>query len=320
MRMGVGRYLSGLLIFLLVLLSDQQGQAQSGQNPFELTPRLSPSEQKTEESENSIDSTLVPTNPFELQRPAEQSTGEAAPLTSPSPEEQTNVTAPSESIRSPGSSNREDGPLLLLVIALLFISTLVFIFFRSLYRKTYKAILNDNMLSQLYREREAGALGRFLISYVVFFLSGGLFIYVAGDHLGVLPAGSMLSQIAWITLALTAVFLGKHLLLAIIGYVFPVRKEIQRYSFTIMVFSIVLGLLLVPGCLLVGYAPLNWRTPAIFIILGIIVLAYLLRSIRGLFIANRFVFSYQFHFLLYICAVEIVPALFLYKLLIDNFS
>ncbi|MCB0639495.1 MAG: DUF4271 domain-containing protein, partial [Lewinella sp.] len=113
-------------------------------------------------------------------------------------------------------------------------------------------------------------------------------------------------------------FTGKHLLLAILGAIFPFRAEVKRYSFTIMVFSYLLGVVLAPACFLISYAPDNWARPLIYVVLGLIVIVYFLRSARGLFIANRFVFSHQFHFLLYICAVEIVPALTLYKVLSEG--
>jgi hypothetical protein len=125
------------------------------------------------------------------------------------------------------------------------------------------------------------------------------------------------SQFLYITAGITALMIIKHLLLAIIGYVFPVEKETSRYSFTIMVFAIVLGLFLTIGTVILAYAPAEYHRLIIYICLGTLLAVYLLRSFRGLFIANRFIFNYQFHFLSYICAVEIGPALCLFKYLTD---
>ena len=44
-------------------------------------------------------------------------------------------------------------------------------------------------------------------------------------------------------------------------------------------------------------------------------LTYIFRSLRGLFVAGRFLAFHKFHFLLYICTVEIAPVLILIKLI-----
>jgi hypothetical protein len=54
--------------------------------------------------------------------------------------------------------------------------------------------------------------------------------------------------------------------------------------------------------------------------LSLLVILYLLHAVRGMVIANRFIFLYQFHFLLYLCVIEIMPALYLYKLMYNGLS
>jgi hypothetical protein len=118
--------------------------------------------------------------------------------------------------------------------------------------------------------------------------------------------------------ALAGFFLFKHLLLQIVGFVFPVKKEISAYNFTIIIFNIVLGFVIVPAIFFTAYAPAAIREYVIFGTAGVIALTYLFRGLRGLFIANRFLAWHKFHFLLYLCAVEIAPLLIVVKLLFNQ--
>lgn len=304
--------------------------AQNTNNPFELSPRLAPAAQIEKHEEGN---TASETNPFDLDRagrpttsPNESSAVDASgnpfDLVAPTKPVDDNEAASGEEEASDVSvttaeGTTTDGSLLLITLLLLGAGTLSIIFFRGMYVKAYRALFNDNLLSQLYREREAGALGVFLITYAVFFLAAGFFTVLALRHWGYLEKQGLWSQFMYITAGIAGLMVFKHLLLAIIGYVFPVQKETSRYSFTIMIFAIVLGLFLTVGTAMLAYIPIGYQTPVIYICLGTMLAVYLLRSFRGLFIANRFIFNYQFHFLSYICAVEIGPALCLFKYLTD---
>lgn len=317
----------GLIFFLLSLVLVLR--AQSTSNPFELSPRLT-TEDRTA---TAVAQDTTPGNPFDLKRPGQAKvldTGTMSvptnpfDLAAPSPslaEEKPILAPPTEGEEKPTEKQelqQADSTLLLLTLLLLSILTLCLIFFRTVYQKAYRALFNDNLLSQLYREREAGASGVFLITYSLFFLSGGLFLVLMLRHQGYLSTSASLGQqYLYITLAVTGLITFKHLVLALIGYVFPVQKETSRYSFTIMVFAIVLGFFLTLATIVLAYVPENSRDLVIYISLGVLLLLYLVRTLRGLVIANRFIFNYQFHFLSYICAVEIGPALCLLKFLTD---
>ena len=323
-------------VLLLVVLGEVFAlRAQNTPNPFELTPRLDPAAQV---AATEVQNTTTPgANPFDLQRPGQQPTAptSAAPQdTSANPFDLVVPATPTElitretndakkagdtqdALAAPADDPGTNGALLLITSLLLSAATLSIIFFRGMYLKAYRALFNDNLLSQLYREREAGALGIFLITYSVFFLAAGFFTVLALRHWGYLGREALWSQFVYITIGITSLMVVKHLLLAIIGYVFPVEKETSRYSFTIMVFAIILGLFLTIGAVILAYAPAEYHRGIIYICVGTLLTVYLLRSFRGLFIANRFIFNYQFHFLSYICAVEIGPALCLFKYLTD---
>jgi hypothetical protein len=208
--------------------------------------------------------------------------------------------------------------LLGIVVLVLGTGTLLFIFFRTLLYKTYTALFNDNLLSQLYRERKSGAIGQFVLSYLLFFMSAALFLSLAAAHFGQLTDLSLWARFVLLLGVVGGAYLLKHTVLALLGYIFPVEKEVSMYSFTVMIFAIAMGIVLMFGSVLLAYAQESWRIWVIYGTGGALLLLLLLRSARGLFIGGRFIFNYKFHFISYLCAVELGPTLCLIKLFIPS--
>ncbi|RMF03502.1 MAG: DUF4271 domain-containing protein [Bacteroidetes bacterium] len=320
---------------LLFTLSSIHAQ---GGNPFELSPRLAREAQATPATGAASLGSARTDNPFELQprlNPDQLQITSRAPSVRSNPfdlaprQPDRNITVLSSPPRSPvlqegEAANDGDtaqpatGWLLVGMIGLLSLTAVFYILFQGLYRKAYRAMWSDNMMSQLYRERSSGQLGSFILTYLLFLLSAAFFLTLAAQKLGYkLSPGTHYSYLL-VFGALTAVFLAKHLVLAILGYVFPVGNEARRYSFSIMVFAIVLGPVLALASLAVAYTSPQLQFPFIYLTGGIVLAAYFIRSVRGLFIANRLVRSYFFHFLLYLCAIEIIPLLWMYKLVFST--
>lgn len=282
--------------------------AQSADNPFELLPRL-PQEERTGAIDPVRDSlAALSRNPFEIVQPIPEAPPEPV------------LEVIRDPVISPEPPEKDDGFLFGLNIFLVLLTALILVFFRGLYRRGFRALFNDNLLGQLYRDREANALGPFLVGYFLFFLSAAFFVYLLLTYYGLSAPERPLLLYFFLIGALTLLFLGKHLLLWLVGAIFPVSREMSRYSFTIMVFAIIIGLLLTPASLFISYVPETVREPLILLTLGMVAALYLLRSLRGLFIANRFVLGNLFHFLLYICTVEVAPVLVLYKIVLNNMS
>ena len=97
--------------------------------------------------------------------------------------------------------------------------------------------------------------------------------------------------------------------------VFPIAKEIKLYNYIIMIGGIFLSMVLLPLNIFIAYSPDSLKELFIFAAFGIIGLVYLMRSLRSLSVASPFLMTDQFHFLLYLCAVEIAPITILIKLL-----
>ncbi len=141
-----------------------------------------------------------------------------------------------------------------------------------------------------------------------------IFIFLfLGDFQPVEPNGiyTLLSYIGIVA----GLFITKHIVLNILAATFPIKKSILQYSFMIIIFSIILGLFLVPVNILLAFAPEGFRRPVIYIAIACIALIYLFRAFRGLFLSSKFISMHKFHFFMYLCTVEIAPLMVLLKLI-----
>ncbi len=274
--------------------------AQQSSNPFELTPRLetigTPFEQPT----------VVSSNPFDLVAPTKEST--AAPTKKA-------VRPAKPKISKEGAYKRF---LFISLMITLLLLTLLMTFLRPFFQKVYSAFGSDNMFNQVYRERESIGLTPFILLYILFFLNAGLFLYLVLDHYKIAVANTHLLGWLYCTGAIVVIFVAKHLIVSIVGAVFPIQKETRLYNFLIIIFSVIIGLVLAPVNVLLAYGPDHIESYLFYFALGTLGLIYLFRYLRGLAIANRFVAFHKFHFLLYICTVEIAPVFFLVKLLLNQ--
>lgn len=292
------------MLFALGLVLSVWGgtYCQNTASPFDLIPRI-------ETNEDSIVTISTSSNPFDLVK--------MSPASRPTTSSQTGFVV--EKKDKPLSTKEKtaiyDRFLFVIILAMMVILTLVVTIFRIFISKIWKAFLNDNLLHQLMREQSTGVTVAYSILYLMFFINAGIFLFLLCDYFEVSIATTNFASLMICIGGVMGFFLVKHLLLQIVKGVFPVEKEVSSYSFTITVFNIVVGFFLVPMILLIAYAPDSVTQVMIYTTLGLLVLALLFRSLRGLFIASRFFAWHKFHFFLYLCAVEIAPVVVTVKLL-----
>ena len=306
------RYLQTLLVILSLSFALS---AQTAANPFELTERL-PASVATEAA------VVVPTgNPFDL-RPGTgialqpPSAPAAAPKKNgPESTRRGNTTVPL--VIQSTDPDKGKGSILAIHIILLLLLSGLWLLFGDLLRQCLRGTVNDGLMNQLYTRRSGGELGALWACYVYFFFSAGFFMYLLAMRFNIsLGMGIWGSWLTYSLVVAAAVGI-KNLVLLFYARLFPVRREVSRYAFALMVFAILAGLFIAPINLLISYAPAGWRTTFIYGGLALIVSAYLLHLFRGIFIANRLATSRPVHILLYICAIEIAPLLLIYRYLSD---
>jgi Domain of unknown function (DUF4271) len=190
---------------------------------------------------------------------------------------------------------------------------------RSSINNAFEALYSDTALRQIYKEPVIGWGGiSYILLYSLFWINAGIFAYLLMGYYGIKSPYNQFWTFMLCIGGVGLIFLIKHIILYIIALVFPIEKEIRTYNFIILTAGILLGLLLMPLNLFIAYAPSSISELAIFAGIGAVLFFYLVRSLRGLSVALPHIFTNRFHFLLYLCAVEIAPLMILIKVIEIN--
>ncbi|MBK9337358.1 MAG: DUF4271 domain-containing protein [Lewinellaceae bacterium] len=177
---------------------------------------------------------------------------------------------------------------------------------RSIVAKAWRGFLNDNALSIAQKEA-TGLIGSapYYLLYSSFLLNAGMFIFLIARHFNPRTFNNIGFMLVCLLIA-GVLFLSKYILLTILGSLYPVATEVRRYNFLILIFNCVLGLFLVPFNFLIAFAR-DFGDFMVFWTLALAGIFYLYRSVRATAIGSKFLSGNLFHFLLYLCVVEIAP-------------
>jgi len=222
----------------------------------------------------------------------------------------------------PISTGKTTNPNFLFVtisILLLFLTMLV-VMNRGLLANIYRAIFSDTYLKMVYRFQNNSQTLTYGLFYLFFFLNAGLFLFLLLKQMkfNFFSSDPLLFFVC--VGVVTLIYLVRHLVLRIIGVIFPVTKEVGYFSFTILAFNIFLGIALLPINGLISFS--GDKIANICMYLGIIIflLLYCIRQLRGMLLAANYLTYQKFHFIIYLCTVEIAPVIILAKLIFTSAS
>lgn len=287
--------------------------AQEG-NPFDLLPRL-----KTDTEEPNLEvyeEEAINANPFDLVEPPKDYAPNVSTSIPRSPSAPVEEVRPSLENRTPSSENRR--LILGLILFSLVYLTMLTTAFRSFLSRAYRAFLNGNMMNQVFRESQAGKKFPYVFLYTIFFVNLSLFIFFLLKRMPIeiTFVKNDFQLFMGLLGGVVILFLLKHFVLWFLATFFPLKKEAETYSFAIMIFSVMLGYALIPANLLMAYGAEEIATISMYLMFGLLVLVYLFRALRGVLIANKYLVYNTFHFLLYICTIELAPVLIIAKLVL----
>lgn len=295
------RVINILFVFITLVFGGQL----SAQNPFEVrqTPNLAARDtlKENKSPEESIDHS----NPFEIKHvPANYAIRDTLLVKKP----------------IPITSKKTANPNFLFVtisILLLFLTMLV-VLNRSLLANIYRAILSDTFLKSVYRFQNNSQTLSYGLFYLFFILNAGLFLFLLLKQMKVDYFSSDPILFFVCVGIIAAVYLVRHLVLKIIGVIFPVTKEVGYFNFTILAFNIFLGIALLPINGLISFSGDYIATLCLYIGVIIFVILYSIRQLRGMLLAANFLTYQKFHFIIYLCTVEIAPVIILAKLIFTS--
>jgi hypothetical protein len=178
-----------------------------------------------------------------------------------------------------------------------------------------QSVYDKNLSQQIFRTQTREITFSSALLSVNFILMSALFVQfflIKYYHATTLEN---ISGIFFLIFLFTLFYVGKLILLQLIGVLFEVKQECDEYAFIFTSFSKTLGLTLIPA-LFVFYCAQEKFSNFIFIItVFVCAFFFLLLVWRGLSTAYKLMYRSLYHFFIYVCLVEISPIFLLFKLL-----
>jgi hypothetical protein len=202
-------------------------------------------------------------------------------------------------------------------VLVLVLSLSIFAWGKALYEKYLVQIINSvynyQASIQLFRDKNALFRNLSIILQVLFPINMGLFIFFAIDfyHLKQISQLPFLNILVY-SIAVFIFFALKNLIYKFLGLVFKVQEDFSEIKHHMNTFNQTLGVFLLPFIISLPFVSDNLKNVsivALFIIVGVYLLLFLLRGIQ---IVNRKHVPI-FFLILYLCAVEILPVVLLVK-------
>lgn len=222
-------------------------------------------------------------------------------------------------IKQPGipAFNRNAGETDLIFYVLIFITFFLALvrksfpkYFNSIFSLTFQATFRQ---TQTREQMSQNFFPAFMLN-VMFILSGGLFITLFAQYYK-FTAIPFWQLFIYSTTILGIIYTIKYFVIFFTGWVFNAPDAAAEYRFIVFLINKLTGVLFLPVLFVIAYANDDVKKIAITIAL----------CIAGLFIALRYLISLArirrnlnlsaFHFFIYLCAIEIMPLLVIYKLL-----
>ncbi|MFT4155079.1 MAG: DUF4271 domain-containing protein [Parafilimonas sp.] len=188
-------------------------------------------------------------------------------------------------------------------------------YFGSIFTLSFQATFRQTQT----REQMAQNFFPAFMLNILFALSGGVFItlYAGFEKWAALSFWELfVSSTAILLLAYSI----KYLVISFTGWVFNSKEAAMEYRFVVFLINKLLGILVIPFLFLIAYSDNKIKTVAITIVLCLLIFSLAVRYIVSLARIRKNLSVTAFHFFLYLCAVEIIPLLVIYKVLFEQTS
>jgi len=197
------------------------------------------------------------------------------------------------------------------LVLLLIIFSKIRISYSKLTSDMFTGFFRYRYILKIYdTKNSSNNIGYFLMN-MLFLISVPLFLFQVGIFKGYIPNGDY-KILLFLIGAVMAFFAFKIMITHFIAAVFKGTKEANEYIFNLLMHFKVAGMIIFPLTICIPYI-FSSVVPTVsgigFLVLGLAYLSGIFRGIKILYLKHVSVF----YMILYLCALEIVPALILLK-------
>jgi len=209
--------------------------------------------------------------------------------------------------------------LFYLLIGTLLFASLIKAIFSKYFSDIFKIFFQSSFRQKQTREQLLQDSLPSLLMNILFFISSSIFITLIAKQYHLLIENFWLTLL-YSTILITSVYFFKYIFLSFIGWVFNIAKTINAYVFTVFIINKLLGVILIPVILIMAFSLHNIAYVSLIIALILIAILFIYRYWLGIkSVRNSFKVS-ALHFFLYLCAVEVLPMVLLYKAVFNVFK
>nr|WP_294877191.1 DUF4271 domain-containing protein [uncultured Pedobacter sp.] len=197
--------------------------------------------------------------------------------------------------------------LLLVLFAVLKIS------FNKQLQTIVQSFFSNRVLNNLNKEDNLFTSWPFLLLFVQFGFTIGMFFYLVSGFYHISFPGTGFQFYLSISILIVVLYIMKIVILRILGYLFDIQKPVNEYVTILYLSYFNLSLIFIPLVIAFALSPLKYGPYYIaisFILLGVIFAFQFIRAGVNILSHHRFSKVYLF---LYFCALEICPILILIK-------
>ena len=155
-----------------------------------------------------------------------------------------------------------------------------------------------------------------LLLNIVFIISGGIYFEFILMRYG-LDQFSFWWLLLYSTSILSIIYVGKYIFLLFSGWIFNEKMAANTYIFVVFLVNKVIGIALIPFLLIIAFSSDDIVQVAVIISFFIFGILLFYRYLVSLGTFHREFKVSALHFFLYLCAVEILPLLLIYKALFN---
>ncbi|NEU08708.1 DUF4271 domain-containing protein [Flavihumibacter sp. R14] len=205
------------------------------------------------------------------------------------------------------------------VILVILTLLLFFAVLRNAFSKELGAIVqsfySSRSLSQINKEENLLSSWPFLLLFLLFGLTIGMFLYLSGKYFQLEYNYKGFEWFLVLSAVIIALFALKIVVLRILGFFFGVQKLVKEYVTILYLSYFNAALIFLPLVIAFSLTPERYAGIYTYLAILLIILVFIIQFLRaGNNVLSNYHFS-KFYLIIYLCALEICPVLILIKAL-----
>ena len=205
-----------------------------------------------------------------------------------------------------------------ILILLLSIVTILKLLYNKYFSDSVKSLWNYQHSLKLFKENTVLNQRLSLISNILFILSFSLFAVLCTDYFSI--SGFSKNNFLYFSIIsglIVFIYLIKFAVYKILGFVFIETPSYSEYLYNVFQFNRIAGIFLIPIIIALAYSTINYTNAIVYSGFIILFIVFIMRVVRGFQICIKVNFSIFYSFL-YLCMLEILPLIVIYKLIKIN--